>query len=179
MAINNIRNAKWVCDYLVLNKENVTSEITIKAVSSKERGMIPAFRKLLSYCLGSRTKQVGWSSDSSCQWVISPTWGWDSEIIFLEEHESFIYLILFMHISFVIFFKQQNRMPLLLLKIHEVGFKIFTLKVFSELLHSACNLMNCTRPSCFVSDILRAHFLFFHVTEDYISVLCVRKACGG
>lgn len=40
VAINNIRNAKWVCDYLVLNKENVTSEITIKAVSSKERGMI-------------------------------------------------------------------------------------------------------------------------------------------
>lgn len=70
-------------------------------------------------------------------------------------------------------------MLLLLLKIYEVGFKIFILKVFSEFLYSVCNLMNCIRLSCFVSDILRVYFLFFYVIEDYILVLCVRKVCGG
>lgn len=56
VVINNIRNVKWVCDYLVLNKENVIFEIIIKAVFFKECGMILVFRKFLNYCLGFRIK---------------------------------------------------------------------------------------------------------------------------
>lgn len=59
-AFNNMKNAElwWVYDYSALSKENVTSEIIIKAIPYDEHGMVPDFRMFLNCCL--RSRKYGW-----------------------------------------------------------------------------------------------------------------------